>query len=82
MKFLLTDKRKKETLKWPQRIAISIDIARGIQFLHTGVKPGIFGNSIKIENILMDDSLSAKVSGYSIPLPSKVREDSYLTYSR
>jgi len=60
-------------LKWPQRMAISIGIARGIQFLHTRVRPGIFDNNIKIENILLDDTLNAKVSGYSIPWPSKVR---------
>ncbi|MCH96677.1 LRR receptor-like kinase, partial [Trifolium medium] len=52
-------------------MAISIGIARGVQFLHTGVAPGIFGNNLKIENILLDDSLNAKVSGYKIPLPSK-----------
>lgn len=67
----LTDGKKKEILKWPQRMAISIGIARGVQFLHTGVAPGIFGNNLKIENILLDDSLNAKVSGYRIPLPSK-----------
>jgi len=54
-------------------MAISIGIARGIQFLHTRVRPGIFDNNIKIENILLDDTLNAKVSGYSIPWPSKVR---------
>ncbi|XP_054810417.1 probable LRR receptor-like serine/threonine-protein kinase At1g14390 [Prosopis cineraria] len=64
----LTDWRKKEVLKWPQRMAITIGIARGIQFLHTGIVPGIFGNKIKIEKILLDDSLGAKVSGYNIPL--------------
>ncbi|KAJ1386036.1 Protein kinase domain [Sesbania bispinosa] len=67
----LTDRRKKEMLKWTQRMAISTGIARGIQFLHTGVNTGIFGNNIKIENILLDNSLNAKITGYSIPLPSK-----------
>ncbi|KAK7362204.1 hypothetical protein VNO77_04310 [Canavalia gladiata] len=66
-----TDGRKREMLKWPQRMAISIGIARGIQFLHTGVAPGIFGNKLKMENILLDDSLNAKVSRYNIPLSSK-----------
>lgn len=59
-------------LKWPQRMAMSIGIARGVQFLHTGVAPGIYGNNLKIQNILLDDSLNTKVSRYSIPLPSKV----------
>ncbi|KAL2344554.1 hypothetical protein Fmac_005839 [Flemingia macrophylla] len=67
----LADGRKREMLKWPQRMAISIGIARGVRFLHTGVAPGIFGNNLKMENILLDDSLNAKVSRYSIPLPSK-----------
>lgn len=57
-------------LKWPQRMAISIGIARGVHFLHTGVAPGIFGNNLNIEKIILDDCLNAKVSGYSIPLPS------------
>ncbi|RDX67068.1 putative LRR receptor-like serine/threonine-protein kinase, partial [Mucuna pruriens] len=71
--FHVTDRRQREMLKWPQRMEISIGIARGIEFLHTG---GIFGNNIKIENILLDDCLNAKVSGYSIPWPSKKGHDS------
>lgn len=73
--FRLADWRKKEMLKWPQRMAITISLARGVQFLHTGVAPGIYGNSLKISNILLDESLSAKISSYNIPLPSKVRMD-------
>lgn len=67
----LEDGRKREMLKWPQRMAMSIGIARGVQFLHTGVAPGIYGNNLKIENVLLDDSLNAKVSRYNIPLISK-----------
>ena len=59
-------------LKWPQRMSIAIGVARGIQFLHTGVAPGIFGNNLEIENVLLDETLTVKLSGYTIPLPSKV----------
>ncbi|KAJ7943515.1 Tyrosine-protein kinase [Quillaja saponaria] len=62
----LTDWRKKEILKWPERLAITIGVARGVQFLHREVAPGIFGNSFKIENILLDESLNAKIGGYNI----------------
>ncbi|ESQ33045.1 hypothetical protein EUTSA_v10003702mg [Eutrema salsugineum] len=72
----LTDCRKKEVLKWPQRMAIAIGVARGIQFLHMGVAPGIFGNNLEIENILLDETLTVKISGYTIPLPSKVGAES------
>ncbi|XP_062111671.1 probable LRR receptor-like serine/threonine-protein kinase At1g14390 [Humulus lupulus] len=74
----VTDWRKKEMLKWPQRMAITIGLARGVQFLHTGVAPGIYGNKLKINNILLDESLSAKISSYSIPLPYKVGLESPL----
>ncbi|KAJ6427046.1 hypothetical protein OIU84_022610 [Salix udensis] len=79
LKDYLADERKREMLRWPQRMAIIIGVARGIQFLHTGVAPGIFGNNVKIENVLLDDSLTAKLSDYKIPLPSKVGSESPIT---
>lgn len=63
----LTDWRKKDWLKWPQRMAVTIGIARGVQFLHTGVAPGVFGNNLNMENILLDESVSAKISNYNLP---------------
>ncbi|XP_022877491.1 probable LRR receptor-like serine/threonine-protein kinase At1g14390 [Olea europaea var. sylvestris] len=65
----LTDWRKREVLKWPQRMGIAMGVARGIQYLHTG---GVLGNDLKIEMILLDESLTAKISSYNISLPSKV----------
>ncbi|XP_043706965.1 probable LRR receptor-like serine/threonine-protein kinase At1g14390 [Telopea speciosissima] len=75
----LTDWRKREILKWPQRVAITVGITRGIQFLHTGIAPGIFGNDLKIENILLDENLTAKISGYNLPLPVRVGSESAST---
>lgn len=77
LKDFLTDCRKKEVMKWPQRMAIAIGVARGIQFLHMGVAPGIFGNNLDIENILLDGTLTVKISGYTIPLPSQVGAESH-----
>ncbi|KAF8021508.1 hypothetical protein BT93_G1831 [Corymbia citriodora subsp. variegata] len=68
----ITDWRRKEMLKWPQRMAISIGMARGVQFLHSGMAPGIFGNNLKIDNVLLDESLTVKISNYQIPLPFKM----------
>lgn len=58
-------------LRWPQRVAAAIGVAKGIQFLHRDVSPGIFGNDIKIDNILLDDNLTVKISEYNLLLPSK-----------
>ncbi|CAL5418247.1 unnamed protein product [Camellia sinensis] len=63
---------KREYLKWPQRRRITVGIARGIQFLHSGITPGMYGNDLKIENTLLDKTLTAKISSYNISLPSKI----------
>lgn len=68
--FSITDWRKREALKWPQRMGITMGVARGIQYLHTG---GIVGNDIKIDTILLDESLTARISSYNITIPSKVK---------
>ncbi|KAG9140167.1 hypothetical protein Leryth_015795 [Lithospermum erythrorhizon] len=68
----ISDWRKKDRLQWPQRMAISVGIAKGIQYLHTG---GVAGNDLKIENILLDESLTPKISSYNISLPSTVAYD-------
>ncbi|KAL1112570.1 hypothetical protein V6Z11_D02G134200 [Gossypium hirsutum] len=75
----LTDWKKKEILKWPQRMAITIGAARGVQFLHTGISPGIYGNDLKIDNILLDETLTPKISNYNIPLPLKTGSESPLS---
>ncbi|CAL5415642.1 unnamed protein product [Camellia sinensis] len=57
---------------------IAVGIARGIQFLHSRITPGMYGNDLKIENILLDKTLTAKISSYNISLPSKVGSESPL----
>ncbi|GMH27604.1 hypothetical protein Nepgr_029447 [Nepenthes gracilis] len=74
----LSDCRRRDVLKWPQRMIISVGIAKGVHFLHSGVAPGIFGHELKIENILLDETLTPKVGGYRMPLPSKAGEGSPL----
>jgi serine/threonine protein kinase len=62
--------RKREMLKWPQRVSASIGVARGIQFLHNVTDPGIVQNDLNTENILLDKTLTSKISGFSLPMIS------------
>lgn len=48
---------------------MAMGIAKGIQYLHTG---GVTGNSLKLENVLLDETLTARITNYNISLPSKV----------
>ncbi|KAG2640154.1 hypothetical protein PVAP13_2KG072500 [Panicum virgatum] len=55
-------------LPWVQRISTAIGVAKGIQFLHGGIMPGLFANNFKITNILLDQNLVAKIGSYNIPI--------------
>ncbi|XP_042476659.1 probable inactive leucine-rich repeat receptor-like protein kinase At3g03770 [Macadamia integrifolia] len=57
-----------QRLTWTQRIGAAIGIAKGIQFLHTGIVPGVFSNNLKITDVLLDQNLVAKISSYNLHL--------------
>ncbi|GLT87447.1 hypothetical protein SLE2022_055290 [Rubroshorea leprosula] len=57
-----------QSLTWSQRIAAAIGITKGIQFLHSGIVPGVYSNNLKITDILLDQNLVAKISSYNLPL--------------
>lgn len=56
------------TLAWKQRIAAAIGVAKGIEFLNTGIVPAVYSNKLKITNILLDQNLVAKISSYNLPM--------------
>ncbi|XP_061343342.1 probable inactive leucine-rich repeat receptor-like protein kinase At3g03770 [Gastrolobium bilobum] len=75
----ISDGHARKSLSWTQRIGAAIEVAKGIQFLHTGIVPGVYSNDLKIEDVLLDQNLVAKISSYNLPLLSnmgKVRHGS------
>lgn len=62
--------RRRQKLTWAQRIAAATGVAKGVQFLHTGIVPGLFSNNIKITDVLLDQNFVAKISSYNVPLLS------------
>nr|XP_043611743.1 uncharacterized protein LOC122583402 [Erigeron canadensis] len=55
-------------LTWGQRIHICLDIARGLNYLHTKTKnkPTIVHRDIKSANILLDNSWNAKIADFGL----------------
>ncbi|VFQ61618.1 unnamed protein product [Cuscuta campestris] len=64
----ISGKHGRRILNWGQRVSAAIGVAKGIQFLHTGVVPGVFPNKLKITDILLDQELVAKISTFNLPI--------------
>jgi hypothetical protein len=63
---LFVESFSEKILTWPDRLAILIEIAKAVHFLHTGVMPGSFNNQLKTNNILLDEHKIAKLSDYGV----------------
>ncbi|XP_057982171.1 probable inactive leucine-rich repeat receptor-like protein kinase At3g03770 [Malania oleifera] len=57
-----------KVLKWSDRLAILIGVAKAVHFLHTGVIPGFFNNQLKTNNILLDEHCFPKLSDYGMTI--------------
>ncbi|KAK4738107.1 hypothetical protein R3W88_001804 [Solanum pinnatisectum] len=77
----ISDKHARRKLTWTQRIAAATGVAKGLQFLHNGIIPGLFSNNLKITDILLDQNLVAKISSYNLPILSEnVGKENCLTF--
>ncbi|XP_009797737.1 probable inactive leucine-rich repeat receptor-like protein kinase At3g03770 [Nicotiana sylvestris] len=77
----ISDRHAKRRLTWTQRIATAIGVARGIQFLHTRIVPGIFSNNLKITDIVLDQNLVAKTCSYNLPILSENVKENFQNLS-
>lgn len=57
---------KNTQLTWPIRKNIILDIAKGLAYLHYGIKPAIYHRDIKSTNILLDADMKAKVADFGL----------------
>ncbi|KOM54067.1 hypothetical protein LR48_Vigan09g272600 [Vigna angularis] len=70
--FVSSDSPKaKGSLTWPERKSIILDVAKGLAYLHYGVKPAIFHRDIKATNILLDADMRARVADFGLAKQSR-----------
>ncbi|GMH05694.1 hypothetical protein Nepgr_007534 [Nepenthes gracilis] len=56
----------KESLSWDLRVHILLDVARGLEYLHDGAVPPVIHRDIKSSNILLDQSMRARVADFGL----------------
>ncbi|WOL03431.1 hypothetical protein Cni_G12151 [Canna indica] len=57
---------KHKVLSWDLRVNIALDVARGLEYLHDGAVPPVVHRDIKSGNILLDDSMRARVADFGL----------------
>ncbi|KAH6788177.1 Leucine-rich repeat protein kinase family protein [Perilla frutescens var. hirtella] len=75
-RFHLSDTSPEKVLKWPDRLAVLIGVAKAVHFLHTGVIPPSLSNRLKTNNILIDEHGIAKLSDYGMSIIADETEKS------
>jgi serine/threonine protein kinase len=71
---------RRSRLSWTQLRAVVLDVARGLRYMHHGVKPGIFHRDIKATNILLDADMRASLADFGLARRSREGQ-SHLTTS-
>uniref|UniRef100_A0A453RZM5 Protein kinase domain-containing protein n=1 Tax=Aegilops tauschii subsp. strangulata TaxID=200361 RepID=A0A453RZM5_AEGTS len=57
---------KSAPLRWDFRVNIALDVARGLEYLHDGAVPPVVHRDIKSPNILLDQSMHARVADFGL----------------
>lgn len=62
----LLNQKCPELMHWKKRFAISMNIAKGLKYLHFDCSPPVIHGDIKASNILLDQNFTAKIADFGL----------------
>ncbi|CAN8288260.1 unnamed protein product [Cochlearia groenlandica] len=63
---------------WEDRLGIAVDVAQGLEYLHTGCTPPIIHRNVKCTNVFLDETFNAKLGGFGLSRAFDAAEGSHL----
>ncbi|KAL7124301.1 hypothetical protein ABFS83_14G039500 [Erythranthe nasuta] len=55
-----------DSLSWKQRVTVALDVARGVEYLHSLAQQSFIHRDLKPSNILLSDDMRAKVADFGL----------------
>lgn len=71
------DNDNNKTLTWTQRIQIALDVATGLNYLHSFANPSQVHKDIKSSNILLDSDFRAKIANFGLSRSTRAQEGEF-----
>ncbi|KAL6335739.1 hypothetical protein AAG906_039502 [Vitis piasezkii] len=68
-----------DVLNWKQRLQIAVDAAHGLEYLHNGCKPPIVHRDMKSSNILLTETLQAKVADFGMSRDLAIESGAFIS---
>ncbi|KAK2987486.1 hypothetical protein RJ640_012145 [Escallonia rubra] len=64
--WIYNSNRNQEALNWTQRIQIALDVATGLNYLHSYTSPPYVHKDLKSSNVLLDSEFRAKIANFNL----------------
>ncbi|KAJ0039885.1 hypothetical protein Pint_28202 [Pistacia integerrima] len=75
--WIFDNKNEGKLLNWAQRIQIALDVATGLNYLHSFTSPTHVHKDIKSSNVLLDGDFRAKIANFALARPTDAQEGEF-----